>query len=232
VYSGESNAKRVLLEMGGKNPAIVMPDVKDLAYVADCIVSSALWNMGENCSQNSRIYIHKDVKSQLTELIVQKVKENKVGNPLDPETTMGPLGERKHMESVLSYIEIGKDEGAKVICGGNQVLANSGGYYVEPTIFDHVKHDMRIAKEEIFGPVFALIEFEDTDEVIEMANDTEYGLQSSVYTHDLDVANKLTRSIQAGLVSVNCHSEGSTNVPFGGFKQSGFFGRDKSVWAN
>jgi len=230
--SGQSNAKRVLLEMGGKNPAVVMPDVKDLDYVADCIASSAFWNMGENCTQNSRIYIHKDIKQQLTELIVEKVKANKVGNPFDPETTMGALIEKKHMETVLSYIEIGKAEDAKIICGGNQALTETGGYYVEPTIFDNVKHNMRIAKEEIFGPVAALIEFEDIDQVVKMANDTEYGLQASVYTSDIDAANKLARGIQAGVVSVNCFSEGSTNVPFGGFKQSGFFGRDKSVWAN
>jgi gamma-glutamyl-gamma-aminobutyraldehyde dehydrogenase len=232
IHSGQSNAKRVLLEMGGKNPAVVMPDVKDLDYVADCIVSSAFWNMGENCTQNSRIYIHKDIKPQLTKLIVEKAKGHKVGNPFDPETTIGALIEKKHMETVLSYIEIGKAEGAKIICGGNQVLAETGGNYVEPTIFDDVKHNMRIATEEIFGPVVALIEFEDIDEVIKMANDSVYGLQASVYTMDINAANKLARGIQAGVVSVNCYSEGSTNVPFGGFKQSGFFGRDKSVWAN
>lgn len=232
VGAGKSNAKRVLLEMGGKSPTIVMPDIKDLDYVAECIVESALFNMGQNCTQNSRIYIHTDIKPELTELIVDKVNSHKVGNPFDPNTTIGALIEEKHLEKVLDYIKIGKDEGGKILCGGNRVLEDTGGYFLEPTLFDNVKHDMTIAREEIFGPVFSLLEFKELDEVIEMANDTEYGLQASVYTSDIDAANKLARGIQAGVVSVNCYSEGSNNVPFGGFKQSGFFGRDKSVWAN
>src|SRR5699024_325308 len=219
VKSGESNAKRVLLELGGKSQTIVMPDINDLDDVAESIVESALFNMGQNCTQNSRIYIHKDIKEDLTELIVDKVNAHKVGNPFDPETTIGALIEEKHMEKVLNYIKIGKDEGEKILCGGKRTLEDTGGFFIEPTLFDNVDQDMTIAREEIFGPVFSLLEFEGLEEVIEKANDTKYCLQASVYTSDLDTANKLARGIQAGVVSVNTYSEGSENVPFGGFKQ-------------
>ena len=231
-YAGRSNLKRVLLELGGKNPCIVMPDVTDLDYTAEQAVNAALWNTGENCTANSRIIVHKDIKDQFVEKLIQKTKEWKTGNPLDPQNRLGALIERAHMEKVLGYIEKGRKEGAELIYGGGRILEETGGYFIEPAIFDRVTQDMTIAREEIFGPVFCVLSFDSVEEAIHMANDTEYGLHASVFTNDLNLAHRVSRAIRAGIVSVNCYSEGDLGTPFGGFKQSGFFGRDKSFWAN
>jgi len=231
-YSGKSNLKRVLLELGGKNPCIVMPDIADLDYVAEQVASAALWNMGENCTANSRIIVHEDIKDKFVEKLVEKTREWKTGDPLDPQYRLGALIEKAHMEKVLGYIETGKKEGADLIYGGYRILQETGGYFVEPAIFDHVTNDMTIAREEIFGPVFCILGFNNVEEAMQMANDTEYGLQASVFTNDLNLAHRVSRAVRAGTVSVNCYSEGGMGTPFGGFKQSGFFGRDKSLWAN
>lgn len=230
--SGQSNAKRILLEMGGKSPSIVMPDIDDFDYVAEQIVASALWNMGENCTQNSRIMIHKDIKDKLTKCILEKVSTWRMGDPFNPSNQLGSLIEEDHMEKVMSYIDIAKKEGGKLLYGGEQILEATGGFFVKPAVFDEVTPDMTIAKEEIFGPVFAIMTFATIEEAIEIANNTEYGLHASVYTNDMHVAHKLCMEIKAGVISVNSFTEGSANTPFGGFKQSGFYGRDKSVWAN
>lgn len=230
--AGKSNAKRILLEMGGKSPTIVMPDIDDFDYVADEIAAATLWNMGENCTQNSRVLIHKDIKEKLTAKILEKVAEWSMGDPFEPKNRLGSLVEEKHMNKVLEYIEIAKNEGGKLLYGGERILEETGGFFVKPAVFDDVTPDMTIAKEEIFGPVFAIMSFESIDEVIEIANDTEYGLHASVYTNDMHVAHKLCREIKSGVISVNAFTEGAANTPFGGYKQSGFFGRDKSVWAN
>lgn len=231
-YSGRSNLKRVLLELGGKNPCVVMPDVTDLDTAAEQAVAAALWNMGENCTANSRVLVHKSLESRFVEKLVEKAKEWKVGNPLDPAHRLGALVEKSHMEKVIGYIEKGKAEGAKVVYGGKRVLQDTGGYFVEATIFAGVTHEMTIAREEIFGPVFGVIPFDTVDDAVRMANDTEYGLQASLWTNDVNLVHKVSRALRAGTVSVNCYSEGDIGTPFGGFKQSGFFGRDKSLWAN
>jgi gamma-glutamyl-gamma-aminobutyraldehyde dehydrogenase len=231
-YSGKSNLKRVLLELGGKNPAIIMPDVADLDNAAEQCAAAAFWNMGENCTANSRIYVHKSIKEKFLEKLIEKTLDWKVGNPLDCDIKQGPLIERPHMEKVLGYIEKGRAEGAKLVRGGNQIFKETGGCFVEPAIFDNVTQQMTIAREEIFGPVAAVLSFEDTEDVIRMANDTEYGLHASVWTNDVNRVHKLTRAIRAGTISVNCYSEGDITTPFGGYKSSGFFGRDKSLWAN
>ena len=230
--SGESNLKRVLLELGGKNPCVVMPDIDDFDFAAEQIISAGFWNMGENCTQNSRIIIHKSIKDKLLEKMIQKADEWLVGNPLNSENRLGAIIEKKHMETVLDYIEKGKAEGAKLVYGGERILQESGGYFIKPAIFDGVNQSMTIAREEIFGPVFAVLTFEDINEAIEMANDTEYGLQASVWSNNVNELYALTSGIRAGVISVNHFSEGDMTTPFGGFKQSGFFGRDKSVWAN
>lgn len=232
VQSGQSNLKRVLLELGGKNPCIIMPDVTDLDTVADEVLNAALWNMGENCTANSRVIVHKDIKDRLLAKLVEKVKDWHVGMPLDPANNLGALITKNHMEKVLGFIEAGKAEGATVVSGGKQIMKETGGYFVEPTIFDHVTSDMTIARKEIFGPVFGIFTFSDVDEAIAMANDTEYGLHSSIWTNDVNLVHRLSRAVRAGTVSVNCYSEGDIGTPFGGFKNSGFFGRDKSLWAN
>lgn len=231
-YSGQSNLKRVLLEMGGKSPSIVMPDIKNIDAAAEQIAFAAFWNMGENCSANSRLIVHQDIKKQLIECLIEKTKEWITGDPLDPQNSLGAMVEKPHMEKVLGYIEKGKSEGARLIYGGEQILPESGGSFVSPTIFDQVTPDMTIAREEIFGPVLAVLTCRNEEEAISLANDTPYGLHASIYTDNLDTAHRMARDVRAGTISLNCYSEGDISTPFGGFKQSGFFGRDKSMLAN
>ncbi|MBU5627877.1 aldehyde dehydrogenase [Oscillibacter sp. MSJ-2] len=229
--SGRTNAKRILLEMGGKNPCIVMPDVKDLDYAAAQAVNAVFWNMGENCTSNSRLLVHRSIKDAFLEKVIAAAKEWKTGEPLNPDVQLGALVERSHMEQVLRYIKIGKAEGAKLVYGGRQLFAESGGNFVEPAVFDDVTPDMTITRKEIFGPVLAVMTFETEEEAIRLANDTEYGLQASLFTDNIKTAHRMARALRSGTVSVNCYSEGDIGTPFGGFKQSGFFSRDKSLWA-
>ena len=231
-YSAESNMKRIVLECGGKSPAIVMADVTDTQMVADQIASGILFCQGENCSASSRLIVHQDVKDSVLEKILPTFRNWPVGDPLKKETKIGAMIEERHLDKVLSYIDIGRKEGAKVALGGNQILKESGGYFVEPTVFDGVSNSMRIAREEIFGPVLSVITFKDAEEAVKIANDTSYGLASSVYTNDLNVAHKVAKALRAGTVSINCYSEGDFAVPFGGYKESGFGGKDKSLMAH
>jgi gamma-glutamyl-gamma-aminobutyraldehyde dehydrogenase len=164
--------------------------------------------------------------------MLQVSKEWIVGNPLDPATKVGPMIEESHMKKVLAYVESGKSEGARLVLGGKRTLLNTGGFFIEPTIFDQVKPSMRIAREEIFGPVLSVFSVNSEEEAIAVANDTNYGLTASVYTQDISRAHRVARALRAGTVSVNCFSEGDATTPFGGFKQSGFFGRDKSIFAH
>lgn len=230
--SSKSNLKRVLLELGGKNPCVVMPDIDDVDTAAEQAVSAVFWNMGENCTSNSRLIVHKDIKDKFLSKVIEKTKEWLTGNPLDPKYQLGALIEKAHMEKVLEYIQKGKAEGAELVYGGNRILQESGGYFVEPAIFDQVTQNMTIAREEIFGPVLCVLTCDSEEEAIRMANDTEYGLHASVWTNDVNMVHRISRAIRAGTISVNCYSEGDIGTPFGGFKQSGFFGRDKSLWAN
>ena len=231
-YAAETNLKRVILELGGKSPVIVMDDVDDLAPVVEQIAMGILFSQGENCSAGSRLLVHKAMKDRLLEAVVDHFKTWKVGDPFDADTKMGALIEEKHMNRVLGYIDAGRQEGASVLLGGNRILAETGGYFVEPTIFENVRNDMKIAQEEIFGPVLSTITFDDVDDAVKIANDTRYGLAASLYTNNLHIAHKVSRKIRAGTVSVNCFSEGDQAVPFGGFKQSGFGGREKSLMAH
>ena len=231
-YSADSNLKRVLLECGGKNPLVVMPDAADLDVVADHAANSIFWNMGENCSSNSRVLIHSSLKAEFIELLLERTRDWVIADPLDSACRLGPLIEEEHMKKVLSHIEKAKKEGAKLICGGNRVMAESGGYFVEPTVFDEVSPKMSIAKEEIFGPVLAILTFETPEEGLAMANDTEYGLTASVFSASNKTAHNAARQIRAGTVSVNCYGEGDISTPFGGFGLSGFGGRDKSLAAH
>lgn len=231
-YSSESNLKRIVLELGGKNPQVVFDDAGDIDYIAKQALGCVFWNMGENCSSGSRLIVHRKIKKKLLARMVELSREWVVGDPLDPATKIGPMIGEGHMKNVLAYIEKGKKEGGKIILGGARTLQKTGGYFVEPTIFDGVKPDMTIAREEIFGPVLAVLDFETEEEAVAMANDTDYGLTASLYTENLGRAHRVARAIRAGTVSVNCFSEGDATTPFGGFKQSGFFGRDKSIFAH
>jgi gamma-glutamyl-gamma-aminobutyraldehyde dehydrogenase len=229
-YSAESNLKRIILELGGKNPQVVLADA-NLDNAAPHVVSAAFWNMGENCSAGSRLIIRREIKDALLEKVVAQTRLWPVGDPLDPATRVGPLIEPAHMKTVLGYIDAGKREGARLVLGGNRVLAETGGNFVEPTIFDEATNAMTVAREEIFGPVLAVIPVDSDEEAIAVANDTNYGLAASLHTTDIAKAHRFAREIRAGVVAVNCFGEGDLTTPFGGFKESGFFGRDKSSYA-
>ena len=232
TYSAETNLKRVLLELGGKSPQLVFPDVTDFENVAANVAIAIFWNMGENCSAGSRLIVHRSVKGRVLEAVAAELEQWTVGDPLDPSTRIGALISRGHMERVLDYIDIGRREGARVVTGGRQILEETGGYFVPPTIFDGVRNDMRVAQEEIFGPVLSVIEFDTETEAVAIANDTPYGLAASLYTRDLDVAHRVARDLQAGVVGINAYSEGDMTTPFGGYKMSGFGGHDKSLHAH
>lgn len=231
-YAAESNLKRVLLELGGKSPQVVFADARDLGNVAANVAIAIFWNMGENCSAGSRLIVHHSVKDRLLEAVQEELRNWPVGDPLDPATRIGALISRDHMERVLRYIAIGRDEGARTVTGGARIMEESGGWFVPPTVFDGVRNDMRIAREEIFGPVLSVIEFETEAEAVSIANDTPYGLAASLYTEDLNVAHRVARELKAGVVGVNAYSEGDMTTPFGGYKLSGFGGHDKSVHAH
>ena len=224
TYSAESNAKEVVLEMGGKNPAVVMDDAENLDRVAAHIVNGAFWNMGENCSASSRLIVHKAVKKPLLERIAHHVKEWNVGDPLDPETRVGALVSKVHYDKVCSYL----DRAEKVIVGGK----THKGAFVEPTVVEVSGNDSVLAREEIFGPILSVIEVGSFDEAIAIANDTEYGLCASIYTANAKRAIRGARSLRAGTVTVNSFGEGDITTPFGGFKQSGFGGRDNGIHAH
>jgi len=231
-YSAQSNLKRVVLELGGKNPQVVLESAGDLDYIAAQAVNCVFWNMGENCSSGSRLIVHRKLKDALLARILDVAREWTVGDPLDPATRIGPMIEESHMNKVLGYIESGKSEGAKLVLGGKRTLEKTGGFFVEATVFDQVQPSMRIAREEIFGPVLSVFTCDSEEQAIALANDTTYGLTASAYTQNVGTAHRVARALRAGTVSVNCFSEGDVTTPFGGFKQSGFFGRDKSIFAH
>jgi gamma-glutamyl-gamma-aminobutyraldehyde dehydrogenase len=232
TYAAETNLKRVLLELGGKSPQLVFGDVTDLADIAANVAVAIFWNMGENCSAGSRLIVHRSRKDALLEAIEAELAAWPVGDPLDPATRIGALISRGHLERVLGYVETGRAEGARVVTGGERILEETGGYFVPPTVFDGVRNDMRIAREEIFGPVLSVIEFDTEAEAVAIANDTPYGLAASLYTDDLNIAHRVARELKAGVVGINAYSEGDMTTPFGGYKLSGFGGHDKSVHAH
>ncbi|MBL8444263.1 MAG: aldehyde dehydrogenase, partial [Zoogloeaceae bacterium] len=222
-YSADSNLKEVVLEMGGKNPCIVMDDAEQLDVVAAHVVNGAFWNMGENCSAASRLIVHKDIKSRLLDKVIALAREWKVGDPLDPSVRVGALVSKVHFDKVCGYIA--KANPGEILMGGR----NSNGAFVEPTIVDVGSNDSLLAREEIFGPVLAVITVSSFDEAIAVANDTEYGLAASLFTANGKRAIRGARAIRAGTVTVNSFGEGDISTPFGGYKQSGFGGRDNSI---
>jgi gamma-glutamyl-gamma-aminobutyraldehyde dehydrogenase len=229
-YAGESNMKRVALECGGKSPHIVMADA-DVKAAAEAIAWGIYYNQGETCHAGSRVIAHRSIRAELVIAIADVARTQiPLGHPFDPASQMGALIEEKHMERVLSYIALGEKEGAKIAFGGKRALAETGGFYVEPTVLDDARNDMRVAQEEIFGPVVVVIPFDDEQEAIRLANGTIYGLGAAVWTSDMNAAHRLTRAIRAGTVWVNTFDRSSLATPFGGFKQSGF-GRDRSPHA-
>jgi len=240
--SAESNLKRVSLELGGKSPNIIFPDC-DLKAA----VKAAFWgifaNKGEVCSAGSRLLLHDGIHDRFLEALVEQARKMKVGDPLDPATQMGSQISAPQMERVLGYIRSGVEQGAKLLCGGERDTegAKAKGFFVKPTVFSEVQNGMKIAQEEIFGPVLAALRFRDAEEAVAIANGTIYGLVSAVWTRDVGLAHRLAGEIRAGSVWINTYNGFDSGSPFGGYKQSGF-GRDlgahaleqytsvKSVW--
>jgi gamma-glutamyl-gamma-aminobutyraldehyde dehydrogenase len=228
-YAADSNLKQITLECGGKSPQVVLADPPDLDIVAEQVLVAGLMNMGENCSCGSRLIVHRSVRDGLIERLIDQSAAWTVGDPQDPATRLGPMIEKPHLDKVLGYIDSGRAAGARVVLGGGRMLEETGGYFVAPTIFDDVRNDMQIAREEIFGPVISTIPFDTEEEAIALANETNYGLAASLYTTNLDRAIRVARALKAGTVGVNAYSEGDITTPFGGYKESGFGGRDKGL---
>jgi gamma-glutamyl-gamma-aminobutyraldehyde dehydrogenase len=229
-YSGRSNLKRVYNELGGKSAFVVFPDFADLPRAARTAAGGMFFNQGESCNAPSRVLVHESVADEFVALVAAEAPGHAPGDPLDPATVMGALVDETQLRTVLGYIESGASEGARCAAGGRRVRAETGGFYVEPTVFDHVDNGMRIAREEIFGPVLSVIRFKDEAEAIALANASSYGLQASVWSDNVSRAHRVARALRAGTVHVNQYDEDDITVPFGGYKQSGN-GRDKSLHA-
>jgi acyl-CoA reductase-like NAD-dependent aldehyde dehydrogenase len=229
-YAGKSNMKRVWLECGGKAPNVVLGDVADLERAASAAAFGIFFNQGEMCSAASRLVVHESVRDQMLEKIVEIGRSMTPGDPLDPKTRLGAIVDQVQLNTVMAYIDSGRKEGAELRLGGSRARQDSGGFFVEPTVFSNVSPGMKIAKEEIFGPVLSTITFSDVEEAVKIANDVSYGLTAAVWSRDITIAHRVARRLRAGTVYVNCYDADDITVPFGGFKQSGN-GRDKSLHA-
>ena len=227
VYAGQSNMKRVTTECGGKTPQIVTADVDDIDQAVQYAVDGIFANQGQVCSAGSRLLVDRRIADDFAERFTRLAGSAYVpGDPLDPATTLGSMVNREQQTRVLDYIDIGRNEGARVALGGGVPAQWDHGAYVEPTLFTGVDNGMRIAREEIFGPVGAVIPFDTPEEAVRIANDSLYGLAASIWTRDVGLAHRMARDIEAGVIWVNCFDHGDATQPWGGFKQSGN-GRDK-----
>jgi aldehyde dehydrogenase (NAD+) len=235
--------KRLTLELGGKSPNIVFAD-SDIENAVKGAVNGIFYGKGEVCNAGSRLFVEGKVQGEFLDKLVARAKKLQPGDPLDPKTRMGAIVSQDQMKTVQDYIEAGKKEGAQLIAGGNRVSMDSGaGFFIEPTIFGGVNNEMKIAKEEIFGPVLAVLQFDDVDQVVELANRNPYGLAAAVWTRDVKKAHMVSRQLKAGTVWINTYGLVNPALPFGGYKHSGF-GRElgmhamdhytelKTVWLN
>jgi gamma-glutamyl-gamma-aminobutyraldehyde dehydrogenase len=229
-YASRSNLKRVYNELGGKSAFVVFDDFADVERAAKTVAGSMFFNQGESCNAPSRVLVHEAVAERFVEIVAAQAPKYRPGDPLDPATVMGALVDATQLNTVMGYIDAGLNEGARCVTGGRQARAESGGFYVEPTVFDGVANTMKIAREEIFGPVMGVIRFKTEAEAIAIANDSPYGLQASVWSDNVNRAHRVARALHAGTVHVNQYDEDDITVPFGGVKQSGN-GRDKSLHA-
>jgi gamma-glutamyl-gamma-aminobutyraldehyde dehydrogenase len=229
-YSAQSNLKEIVLECGGKSPQIVFEDA-DLDAAVPSILAAAFWNMSENCSCGSRLIVHASIKDALLARLKAGLADWKVGDPRDATVAIGPMIEQAHFDKVKAYLDKTLAQGGSLVAGGTIYEDQGSGWYIEPTIFDNITPEMALFQEEVFGPLLAVTSFSTDQQAIELANNSSYGLAASFYTRSLSRAHHVTRAIKAGTVSVNGFSEGSIATPFGGYKQSGFGGRDKGVEA-
>jgi gamma-glutamyl-gamma-aminobutyraldehyde dehydrogenase len=230
AYSAQSNLKRVYNELGGKSANIVFNNFDNLERAAATAAGCIFFNQGESCNAPSRLLVQADIADAFTDMVMKHVPSYAPADPLDVKTVMGALVDAGQHKNVLRYIQAGKDDGANCAAGGATAMAETGGYYVQPTVFTGVNNQMTIAREEIFGPVLCIIPFKDEADAIAIANDSPYGLQAGVWSSNINRAHRVARSLQAGTVHVNQYDDDDMTVPFGGFKQSGN-GRDKSLHA-
>lgn len=229
-YSAESNLKEIVLECGGKSPQVVFEDA-DLDAAIPHIMAAAFWNMSENCSCGSRLIVHENVKKTLLEKLTAATSTWQVGDPREAGVSIGPMIEQAHFEKVKSFLDTTVKEGGKLVTGGKIHSDLGSGWYIEPTIFDAVTPEMSLFRHEVFGPILAVTSFKTDDEAVNLANDTHYGLAASFYSQNVHRVMNIARRINAGTVSVNGFSEGNITTPFGGFRQSGFGGKDNGLEA-
>lgn len=228
-YSGQSNLKRTFLELGGKSPNIVFADA-NLEKAAAMAAVAVFYNGGQTCTAGTRLIVEEKIQYRFLDMVMKHAKNWMPGNPLDPSTAMGPMIDEGQCKSVAEYVDIGKREGAELLFGGREVMRESGGHYHEPSIFAGVNNKMRIAQEEIFGPVMSVLSFHDAEEAVKIANDSIYGLAGAVWSNNINTAHKVAAAVRVGTMGINNYFGGDITVPFGGFKQSGN-GRDKSIHA-
>ena len=229
-YSGQSNLKRVSLELGGKSPHIIFADCPDLDRAATEAAWGIFYNSGQVCTAGSRLLVQEPIADDFLDRLIRISSKIVAGDPLEPSTLSGAMVSEEQMKTALRYIETAKQEGGALALGGSRTRTESGGFYVEPTVFDQVRPEATLAREEVFGPVLAVTRFKEPDDAIRIANDSNYGLAAGLWTKDIGLAHRAAREIRAGLVWVNGWDSCDITMPFGGFKQSGF-GRDRSLHA-
>jgi acyl-CoA reductase-like NAD-dependent aldehyde dehydrogenase len=216
ISAGRSNMKKLVLECGGKSPSIVFDDCPDLDDVAGAVAGSVFWNQGQVCTAGTRLLVQSSVHDELVARVAAQAAEMTPGDPLDPETALGPIVNQPQLDKVLRYIDAGVADGVDPLVGGQRTLNDTGGYFVEATVFDNVDSRMRIAQEEIFGPVLSVIPFADTDEAVRLANDTIYGLSATVWTRDLSRAHHMIKNVRSASISVKATTTPSEGAPIYG----------------